>query len=163
MAVALKDNGGTGTPLLVLPTGEQQIVVSNCFVFKLISFLLFIKVACRIRPMTEEEILQGGTIIAHKVAEDNVYITFFYRIKRIKVLFLFDRWLFYLTQKKIMMIFYVKIVLENVNICLMWYPMLVLDNMMSMLQQLKTLLSSVLEGYNATVFAYGATGKEIKI
>jgi hypothetical protein len=27
----------------------------------------------------------------------------------------------------------------------------------------KTLLSSVLEGYNATVFAYGATGKEIKI
>jgi hypothetical protein len=79
MANALKDNGGTGTPLLVIPTGEQQIVVSNLFVFKLISFLLFIKVACRIRPMTEEEILQGGTIIAHKVAEDNVYITFLIR------------------------------------------------------------------------------------
>lgn len=30
------------------------------------------KVACRIRPMTEDEILQGAKIIAHKVAEDNV-------------------------------------------------------------------------------------------
>lgn len=28
MANVLKENGGTGTPLLVLPTGEQQIVVS---------------------------------------------------------------------------------------------------------------------------------------
>jgi imidazolonepropionase-like amidohydrolase len=40
-----------------------------------LSFVLFfsnIKVACRIRPMTEEEILQGATIIAHKVADDNV-------------------------------------------------------------------------------------------
>jgi hypothetical protein len=27
MANVVKDNGGTGTPLLVLPTGEQQIVV----------------------------------------------------------------------------------------------------------------------------------------
>jgi imidazolonepropionase-like amidohydrolase len=38
--------------------------------------VLFIKVACRIRPMTEEEILQGATIIAHKVADDNVSIVF---------------------------------------------------------------------------------------
>jgi hypothetical protein len=28
MSTVLKDNGGTGTPLLVLPTGEQQIAVS---------------------------------------------------------------------------------------------------------------------------------------
>jgi hypothetical protein len=28
--------------------------------------------------MTEEEILQGGTIIAHKVAEDNVCIYIFF-------------------------------------------------------------------------------------
>ncbi len=34
--------------------------------------LVNIKVACRIRPMTEDEILQGATIIAHKVADDNV-------------------------------------------------------------------------------------------
>jgi hypothetical protein len=28
MANALKENGGAGTPLLVLPTGEQQISVN---------------------------------------------------------------------------------------------------------------------------------------
>lgn len=33
---------------------------------------LVIKVACRIRPMTDEEILQGAATIAHKVADDNV-------------------------------------------------------------------------------------------
>jgi hypothetical protein len=32
----------------------------------------WIKVACRIRPMTDEEILEGATIISHKVANDNV-------------------------------------------------------------------------------------------
>jgi hypothetical protein len=75
MTSILKDNVGGGPPLLLLPTGEQQIVVSiwliDCF-----GVLFFvssnIKVACRIRPMTEEEILQGATIIAHKVADDNV-------------------------------------------------------------------------------------------
>ncbi len=28
-------------------------------------------VACRIRPLTEEEIIQGATIISHKIADDN--------------------------------------------------------------------------------------------
>ena len=27
--------------------------------------------ACRIRPLTEEEIIQGATIISHKIADDN--------------------------------------------------------------------------------------------
>jgi len=49
--------------------------------------LLFIKVACRIRPMTEEEIIQGGTIIAHKVAEDNVCIHILYENKSFSVSF----------------------------------------------------------------------------
>lgn len=79
MTSVLKDNGGGGPPLLLLPTGEQQIVVSivDIQLFWLMVLLSFfssfdIKVACRIRPMTEEEILQGATIIAHKVADDNV-------------------------------------------------------------------------------------------
>ena len=81
MTSILKDNGGGGPPLLLLPTGEQQIVVSICLIdCFFLSFILFffsnIKVACRIRPMTEEEILQGATIIAHKVADDNVSLIF---------------------------------------------------------------------------------------
>ena len=34
--------------------------------------LFFIQVACRIRPMTEDELIQGGKIVAYKVADDNV-------------------------------------------------------------------------------------------
>jgi hypothetical protein len=78
MTSVLKDNGGGGPPLLLLPTGEQQIVVSIRRKYYFLIDLLFIKVACRIRPMTEEEILQGGTIIAHKVADDNVRLLFVY-------------------------------------------------------------------------------------
>src|SRR5271156_3711778 len=135
MTSVLKDNGGNGPPLLLLPTGEQQIVVSilKKFLFSIMILFFNIKVACRIRPMTEEEILQGATIIAHKVAEDNVCIYLFI-FKRINFI---SRWLFYLIQKKIMMIFYVQIDLVNVNICSMLYPMLVLNKTMSIHQQLK--------------------------
>jgi hypothetical protein len=77
MTSVLKDNVGGGPPLILLPTGEQQIVVSiGKFVFSMIVWFFNIKVACRIRPMTEDEILQGATIIAHKVADDNVSIIF---------------------------------------------------------------------------------------
>lgn len=37
--------------------GEQQVVV-----------------ACRIRPLTEEEIIQGASLISHKIAEDNMIV-----------------------------------------------------------------------------------------
>ena len=71
MSNVLKDNG---TPVPALPTGEQQIIVSASHSLVVHAGIPFspVKVACRIRPMTEEEILQGGTIIAHKVASDNV-------------------------------------------------------------------------------------------
>jgi len=73
MTSVLKDNVGGGPPILLLPTGEQQIVVSILeFSFSNISLMFFIKVACRIRPLTEEEVIEGATIIAHKVADDNV-------------------------------------------------------------------------------------------
>lgn len=39
--------------------------------------------------MTEEEILQGGTIIAHKVAEDNVCICIYLKLKKINYFSLF--------------------------------------------------------------------------
>lgn len=74
MAHVLKDNASTATPVPILPTGEQQIAVSipiDSRIKPLISFFV-IKVACRIRPMTDEEILQGAATIAHKVADDNV-------------------------------------------------------------------------------------------
>ena len=32
------------------------------------------KVACRIRPLTEDEIMQGSSMIAHKVADDNMIV-----------------------------------------------------------------------------------------
>ncbi|CAF2994782.1 unnamed protein product [Rotaria sp. Silwood2] len=121
MTNVLKENGGAGTPLLVLPTGEQQIVV-----------------ACRIRPMTEEEILQGATIIAHKVAEDNMVVLLdpdedhddILRANRSR-------------ERK--------------------YMFDVVSDARAGQQEVyastaKILLGSVLEGYNATVFAYGATG-----
>ncbi|CAF3771313.1 unnamed protein product, partial [Rotaria sordida] len=121
MTNVLKENGGTGTPLLVLPTGEQQILV-----------------ACRIRPMTEDEILQGGTIIAHKVAEDNMVVLLdpdedhddILRANRSR-------------ERK--------------------YMFDVVSDARAGQQDVyastaKILLGSVLEGYNATVFAYGATG-----
>ena len=74
--VSSKDNGSSGTPTPLLATGEQQIIVSQrkIIVFTQ-TFPHSTKVACRIRPMTEEEILQGATIISHKVAEDNVRIS----------------------------------------------------------------------------------------
>ncbi|CAF0766429.1 unnamed protein product [Adineta steineri] len=122
MANVLKDNLISGTtPLPLLPTGEQQIVV-----------------ACRIRPMTEEEILQGATIIAHKVAEDNMVVLLdpeedhddILRANRSR-------------ERK--------------------YMFDVVSDARAQQQDVyassaKILLSSVLEGYNATVFAYGATG-----
>ena len=74
MAQIIKDNVSNGTPVPVLPTGEQQIVVSTQENVSGLNseFFLLIQVACRIRPMTEEEILHGATIISHKVSEDNV-------------------------------------------------------------------------------------------
>lgn len=80
MTSVLKDNVGVPPPLILLPTGEQQIVVSILkFSFLIIFFIyiyILVKVACRIRPMTEDEILQGASIIAHKVADDNVSYSF---------------------------------------------------------------------------------------
>ncbi|UJR33083.1 hypothetical protein I4U23_020542 [Adineta vaga] len=121
MTNVLKDNIIAGTPLPLLPTGEQQIMV-----------------ACRIRPMTEEEILQGGTIIAHKVSEDNMVVLLdpeedhddILRANRSR-------------ERK--------------------YMFDVVSDARAEQQEVyaataKILLSSVLEGYNATVFAYGATG-----
>ena len=32
------------------------------------------QVACRIRPLTEEEILEGSTLIGHKIADDNMIV-----------------------------------------------------------------------------------------
>ncbi|CAF0876622.1 unnamed protein product [Rotaria sordida] len=121
MTSVLKDNGSGGPPLLLLPTGEQQIVV-----------------ACRIRPMTEEEILQGATIIAHKVADDNMVVLLDPEEDHDDVLranrsrerkYIFD-------------------VVSDARA----------DQQEVYLATSKMLLSSVLEGYNATVFAYGATG-----
>ncbi|CAF3504051.1 unnamed protein product [Rotaria sp. Silwood1] len=121
MTSVLKDNGGGGPPLLLLPTGEQQIVV-----------------ACRIRPMTEDEILQGATIIAHKVADDNMVVLLDPEEDHDDVLranrsrerkYIFD-------------------VVSDARA----------DQQEVYSATAKMLLGSVLEGYNATVFAYGATG-----
>ncbi|CAF0893479.1 unnamed protein product [Adineta ricciae] len=121
MTNVLKDNVMAGTPLPLLPTGEQQIMV-----------------ACRIRPMTEEEILQGANVIAHKVADDNMVVLLdpeedhddILRANRSR-------------ERK--------------------YMFDVVSDARAEQQEVyaataKILLSSVLEGYNATVFAYGATG-----
>ncbi|CAF0893195.1 unnamed protein product [Adineta ricciae] len=121
MTSVLKDNVMAGTPLPLLPTGEQQIMV-----------------ACRIRPMTEEEILQGANVIAHKVADDNMVVLLdpeedhddILRANRSR-------------ERK--------------------YMFDVVSDARAEQQEVyaataKLLLSSVLEGYNATVFAYGATG-----
>ncbi|CAF0784093.1 unnamed protein product [Didymodactylos carnosus] len=114
----LKDNG-----LLLLPTGEQQIIVC---------------VACRIRPMTEDEIIQGGTIIAHKVADDNMVVLLdpeedpddILRANRSRERkYMFD-------------------IVSDARA----------DQQEVYAATAKILLGSVLEGYNATVFAYGATG-----
>lgn len=74
MAHMLKDNASTATPIPILPTGEQQIAVSIEIVglADYRTSFFSIKVACRIRPMTDEEILLGATTISHKVANDNV-------------------------------------------------------------------------------------------
>lgn len=121
MTSILKDNVGGAPPLLLLPTGEQQIVV-----------------ACRIRPMTEEEILQGASIIAHKVADDNMVVLLDPEEDHDDVLranrsrerkYIFD-------------------VVSDARA----------DQQEVYASTAKMLLGSVLEGYNATVFAYGATG-----
>ena len=74
MSSIIKDADGSGPSLLLLPTGEQQILVrqSTRRSPTIVSYLVALQVACRIRPMTEEEILQGATIVTHKVADDNV-------------------------------------------------------------------------------------------
>jgi hypothetical protein len=33
-----------------------------------------LKVACRLRPLTEEEIIEGSTVIGHKIADDNMIV-----------------------------------------------------------------------------------------
>ncbi|CAF1497107.1 unnamed protein product [Adineta steineri] len=121
MTSGLKDNGGAGPPILLLPTGEQQVVV-----------------ACRIRPMTEEEEMEGATNIAHKVADDNMVVLLdpeedhdnALRANRSR-------------ERK-----YVFDVVSDARA----------DQHEVYSSSSKLLLSSVLEGYNATVFAYGATG-----
>ena len=39
-----------------------------------IFYFEFKQVACRIRPLTEEEILEGSTLIGHKIADDNMIV-----------------------------------------------------------------------------------------
>ncbi|CAF0886482.1 unnamed protein product [Didymodactylos carnosus] len=100
--------------------------------------MLTMQVACRIRPMTEDEIIQGGTIIAHKVADDNMVVLLdpeedpddILRANRSR-------------ERK--------------------YMFDIVSDARAGQQEVyaataKILLGSVLEGYNATVFAYGATG-----
>lgn len=76
MSSGLKDSMGGPPPVLLLPSGEQQVIVSvsAAALAHSISLMLRlrIQVACRIRPMTEEEIVEGATVVAHKVADDNV-------------------------------------------------------------------------------------------
>jgi kinesin family protein 18/19 len=42
-------------------------------VLKEINSSLF-KVACRLRPLTEDEIIEGSTLIGHKIADDNMIV-----------------------------------------------------------------------------------------
>ncbi|CAF0971218.1 unnamed protein product [Adineta ricciae] len=121
MTTGTKDNGGGGPPMLLLPSGEQQVIV-----------------ACRIRPMTDEEKIEGAMPIAHKVADDNVVVLLdpeedhdnALRANRSR-------------ERK-----YVFDVVSDKDA----------DQQEVYASSSKLLLSSVLEGYNATVFAYGATG-----
>ncbi|UJR14088.1 hypothetical protein I4U23_001084 [Adineta vaga] len=121
MTSGLKDNGSGGQPMLLLQSGEQQVIV-----------------ACRIRPMTEEEVLEGATGVAHKVADDNMVVLLdpeedhdnALRANRSR-------------ERK-----YVFDVVSDARA----------DQQEVYASSSKLLLSSVLEGYNATVFAYGATG-----
>jgi len=119
--VSSKDNGSSGTPTPLLATGEQQIIV-----------------ACRLRPMTEEEILQGATMIAHKVAEDNMVVLLDPEEDHDDIL----------RQNRSRERKYMFDVVSDARA----------DQNDVYSATAKTLISSVLEGYNATVFAYGATG-----
>jgi len=101
--------------------GEQQVIV-----------------ACRIRPLTEDEIMQGSSMIAHKVADDNMIVLMdpsedaddILRANRSRERqFIFN------------MVFDAKSTQQDV-----------------FEKTTKVLLNGVLNGYNATVFAYGATG-----
>ncbi len=94
--------------------------------------------ACRIRPLTEDEILEGSTAIGHKIAEDNMIVLMdpmedpddILRANRSREKqFVFD------------MVFDAKATQQEV-----------------FEKTTKDLLPSCLNGYNATVFAYGATG-----
>ncbi|CAF0714801.1 unnamed protein product [Brachionus calyciflorus] len=97
-----------------------------------------ITVACRIRPLTEEEILDGSSLIGHKIADDNMIVLMdpmedpddILRANRSREKqFVFD------------MVFDAKSSQQDV-----------------FEKTTKALLPGVLNGYNATVFAYGATG-----
>ncbi|RNA27631.1 Kinesin KIF19, partial [Brachionus plicatilis] len=97
-----------------------------------------ITVACRIRPLTEEEILLGSSLIGHKIADDNMIVLMdpaedhddILRANRSREKqFVFD------------MAFDAKSTQQEV-----------------FEKTTKNLLPGVINGYNATVFAYGATG-----
>lgn len=117
-----KTTGKSSTKLVANIEGGEQLI----------------SVACRIRPLTEEEILEGSTLIGHKVADDNMIVLMdpledsadILRANRSREKqFVFDMVLDARSTQQD--------VYEGTT---------------------KGLLGGVLDGYNATVFAYGATG-----